>query len=97
MTAAGGHQRWEAPTGPAAQGYTSTAVAFSPVGWWFVSWRARDTGLVSCRTHLLDPRAVRTTVQLREPQDVADVLFDAAVVRECLACLVRSSRRSDAS
>jgi hypothetical protein len=57
MTAAGGQQHWQTPTDPAAQGHASTAVAFSPVGWWFVSWRARvheaSTGNVDARLSAL--------------------------------------------
>lgn len=53
MTAASGQQRWQAPTGLAAQGYAARAVALSPVGWWLVSWRARvmdeSTGNIEAR------------------------------------------------
>jgi len=52
-----GGQRWRVPTEAAAThargGFGSTAVAYSPVSWWYVTWRARvldeSTGNVEAR------------------------------------------------
>lgn len=49
-----------------------------------------DSGLVACRRHLLDPTALRTTMQLRASDDVAVVVFDPRAASECVGCLVRS-------
>lgn len=94
---AGGRQGWRVPTlgtGPARQGFQSTAVAYSPVTWWFVTWRARvlDESTGNVDTHLsavadvmeqLDQVGGRPGIHPVAPSNVIfEFWFEAATTRE---------------
>lgn len=97
MTVPGG-QGWRTPTGagasPVQQAFGSTAVAFSPVSWWFVTWRARvldeSTGNVETRLSVvadilgaLDQIGGLPGVHLLGPSSVTfEFWYQAASARE---------------
>lgn len=76
------------------QGFGSTAEAFSPVSWWFVTWRARvldeSTGNLDARLaavadalEQLDEAGGRPAIRLLAPGSVSvEFWFEAASARE---------------